>query len=118
MRYSDVRWRKSSRSGEQGNCVEVGAWRKSTRSTDQGLCVEVGVHTAGTGSGGGSVRISPWKASSHSSGEGGQCVEVAPDKTMVLARDSKDPDGPVLGFGADAWAAFLNTVKSGRLDLA
>ncbi|MBB4777515.1 hypothetical protein F4557_005933 [Actinomadura catellatispora] len=37
---------------------------------------------------------------------------------VVLARDSKDPDGPVLGFGADAWGAFLDTVKSGRLDLS
>ncbi|QKW38612.1 DUF397 domain-containing protein [Actinomadura sp. NAK00032] len=117
MRYSDVRWRKSSRSGEQGNCVEVGAWCKSTRSTDQGHCVEVGVHPVDTGSGGGSVRVSPWKASSHSTQQG-NCVEVASERAVVLARDSKDPDGPVLGFGADAWAAFLNTVKSGRLDLA
>ncbi|SNS90699.1 protein of unknown function [Actinomadura meyerae] len=41
-------------------------------------------------------------------------VDVA---AVVLARDSKDPDGPVLGFGAGAWAAFLDVVKSGRLDL-
>ncbi|GAA0583393.1 DUF397 domain-containing protein [Actinomadura livida] len=84
MRHSDVLWRKSSRSGEQGNCVEVG-----------------GV----------------WRTSSHSA-NAGSCVEVRPGQVVVLARDSKDPDGPVLGFGADAWGAFLDTVKSGRLDLS
>lgn len=38
-------WRKSShRTGDGGNCVEVGiAWRKSSYSTgDGGACVEVG----------------------------------------------------------------------------
>ncbi len=49
-------------------------------------------------------------------GNGGECVEVAAGELM-LTRDSKDPDGPVLGFGAGAWEAFLATVKSGRLDL-
>jgi hypothetical protein len=37
-------WRKSTRSGTSGNCVEVGdaAWRKSSRSANTGNCVEVG----------------------------------------------------------------------------
>jgi Domain of unknown function (DUF397) len=34
-------WRKSSYSGGNGNCVEVG-WRKSSYSGDNGNCVEVG----------------------------------------------------------------------------
>jgi hypothetical protein len=100
MKHSEVRWRKSSHSGEQGNCVEVGAWRKSSYSAQEGECVEVGGR----------------RASTHSSQEG-HCVEVGRGEAVVLARDSKDPDGPVLGFGADAWSAFLDTVKSGRLDL-
>ena len=33
-------WRKSSFSGDNGNCVEV-AWRKSSFSGDNGDCVEV-----------------------------------------------------------------------------
>lgn len=77
-------------------------WRKSSWSADEGNCVEIGA----------------WRKSSHSTGNGGQCVEVASERAVVLARDSKDPDGPVLGFGADAWAVFLDTVKSGSLDLA
>ncbi|QKG25578.1 DUF397 domain-containing protein [Actinomadura verrucosospora] len=76
-------------------------WHKSSYSSQQGNCVEVGV----------------WRKSTHSTGNGGQCVEVSADEAVVLARDSKAPEGPVLGFGADAWDAFLSTVKSGRLDL-
>jgi Domain of unknown function (DUF397) len=42
---SAAAWRKSTRSGQQGQCVEVAnlaaAWRKSTRSSQQGQCVEV-----------------------------------------------------------------------------
>ncbi|MER7079825.1 protein of unknown function [Saccharopolyspora kobensis] len=34
-------WRKSSYSGEETNCVEVG-WRKSSYSGEEGNCVEVG----------------------------------------------------------------------------
>lgn len=37
-------WRKSTFSGGEGNCVEVGmaSWRKSAFSGGQGSCVEVG----------------------------------------------------------------------------
>ena len=33
----------------------------------------------------------------------------------TAARDSKDPNGPILRFSADAWRTFLNEVRSGRL---
>jgi hypothetical protein len=44
-------------------------------------------------------------------------VEVADDGTgNVFVRDSKDPDGPVLGFDRDTWRAFLADVKQSRFD--
>ena len=45
MDLTNANWRKSSRSSDQANCVEIahvaGDWRKSSRSTDQSNCVEV-----------------------------------------------------------------------------
>jgi uncharacterized protein DUF397 len=35
-----MEWRKSSYSGDTGNCVEVG-WRKSSYSGSTGNCVEI-----------------------------------------------------------------------------
>lgn len=55
MGSSDMvfRWRKSSRSGGNGQCVELGiadqpasAWRKSTRSGGNGDCVELASYGA------------------------------------------------------------------------
>ena len=40
-----MRWRRSSRSGEEGNAVER-AWRKSSHSGPQDNCVEL-AHTPG-----------------------------------------------------------------------
>jgi hypothetical protein len=41
-----INWRKSSRSGNTAECVEVGNWRKSTRSGNEGDCVEAGNSSA------------------------------------------------------------------------
>jgi hypothetical protein len=51
--------------------------------------------------------------SSYSSGEGGQCVEVAAGIGAVHIRDSKDLTGPVLTASPEAWAGFVGLV-SGR----
>jgi hypothetical protein len=73
-------FRKSTRSGGSGNCVEVaalpldGVFRKSSRS-----------------------------------GGSGDCVEVAAVPGTVQVRDSKDPAGPVLAFSPAAWRAFVAT---------
>ena len=39
-----------------------------------------------------------WRKSTHSGPNGGECVELADvaGASVVAARDSKDPDGPVL----------------------
>ena len=58
-----------------------------------------------------------WRKSSHSSGTGGQCVEVAALSPSVAVRDSKDPDGPMLSFDAATWASFTSVIKAGLHDL-
>lgn len=52
-----------------------------------------------------------WRKATHSSGNGGNCIEVATAGLTVAVRDSKDPDGPRLAFGAQAWKAFAGKVK-------
>lgn len=54
-----------------------------------------------------------WRKSSRSSGQGGDCVEVAGLGRGVAVRDSKDPDGGVLAFDRAVFAAFVRTVRSG-----
>ncbi|MFD9685562.1 DUF397 domain-containing protein [Kitasatospora sp. NPDC059146] len=54
-----------------------------------------------------------WRKSTHSNGDGGQCIEVADGFHGVPVRDSKDPNGPSLRFSADAWAAFVSGIKAG-----
>ncbi len=54
-----------------------------------------------------------WRTSSYSGTNGGQCVEVGNDARLIVVRDSKDPDGSVLAFAADTWAAFAERVKAG-----
>ncbi|WP_406074606.1 DUF397 domain-containing protein [Micromonospora sp. NBC_01638] len=52
-----------------------------------------------------------WRKSARSSGNGGDCVEVADNLSGVVAvRDSKDPSGPALTFPPAAWVAFVAQV--------
>ncbi|MER6113195.1 DUF397 domain-containing protein [Streptomyces hirsutus] len=58
----------------------------------------------------------PWRKSSYSMGNGGNCVEVADDAHTVDApaidvRDSKVPDGPVLRLPGEQWQAFVAGLK-------
>lgn len=80
-----ARWFKSSRSGNNGTCVEVAfvptdaAWFKSSRSSNNGACVEVAITDA-----------------------------------VVAMRDSKDRSGPALAFPAAAWTNFLAIATSSQ----
>ncbi|MGI5166524.1 DUF397 domain-containing protein [Spirillospora sp. CA-253888] len=54
-----------------------------------------------------------WTKSGHSGG-GQDCVEVARALPEAVAvRDSKDPRGPVLLLGADAWRALTARLRVG-----
>lgn len=70
-------------------------WRKSSYSGSDGAdCLEVS---------------DAWRKSSYSSADGDDCLEVndAHDSAAVPVRDSKNPHGPAVLFGASAWAAFV-----------
>jgi Domain of unknown function (DUF397) len=56
-----------------------------------------------------------WRKNSHSTNQGGACVEIAQGVACVHARDSKHPQGPVLQFGPAEWRAFVTNVKSDTL---
>ena len=58
-------------------------------------------------------RAVTWRKSSYSGNNGGNCVEVGTAANLIAVRDSKDPDGSVLAFAADTWAAFAERVKAG-----
>ncbi|MBT2381891.1 DUF397 domain-containing protein [Streptomyces sp. ISL-111] len=51
-----------------------------------------------------------WTKSSHSTGNGGECVEVASSNMQVYVRDSKHLSGPVLTVGPGAWNGFVGFV--------
>ncbi|MFF3974676.1 DUF397 domain-containing protein [Streptomyces rubiginosohelvolus] len=55
----------------------------------------------------GAVPVSAWFKSSYSSGEGGECVEVANVVGSTHVRDSKNKAGARLSFGAEQWATFV-----------
>ncbi|MFI7577528.1 DUF397 domain-containing protein [Micromonospora sp. NPDC049497] len=53
-----------------------------------------------------------WRKSTRSSGNQGNCVEVADNlHGVVCVRDSKDRQGPALVFGPAAWQAFVEHAK-------
>jgi hypothetical protein len=52
-----------------------------------------------------------WRKSSYSSNGGGECIEAGRVPGAVLVRDTKDRDGGTLAFSADAWNAFVASLK-------
>ncbi|MGW7485864.1 DUF397 domain-containing protein [Streptomyces sp. NPDC054786] len=58
-----------------------------------------------------------WRKSSHSNGDGGNCVEVADHVPgLVPVRDSKAvPHGPALLIPAGAWCGFITALKADSL---
>ncbi|WP_326677084.1 DUF397 domain-containing protein [Streptomyces sp. NBC_01237] len=87
---------------ETGPDLKCAQWRKSSYSGNTGgECVECTV-TGGAA----------WQKSSYSGSTGGECVEMADASCgSVPVRDSKNPDGPVIVLGADAWRAFVDGLR-------
>ena len=57
-----------------------------------------------------------WRKSTHSGGNGGNCLEVATNLAGVVAvRDSKNPCGPTLTCTPAEWNAFLTDIKNGSV---
>ncbi|QOC95204.1 DUF397 domain-containing protein [Micromonospora craniellae] len=53
-----------------------------------------------------------WRKSTRSSGNGGDCVEVADNLPgVVLVRDTKDRDGGTLHVEPSAWQGFVDLAK-------
>ena len=53
-----------------------------------------------------------WRKSSFSGNGGASCVEVAGHDGMILVRDTKDRQGPVLSFSPQTWRQFADHVKA------
>jgi hypothetical protein len=58
-----------------------------------------------------SMSNTPWRKSSYSGGNGGECVEVADAANAVLVRDTTDREGCTLSVPAGAWKAFTATLR-------
>jgi hypothetical protein len=70
-------------------------------------------HSAGNGGECLEVAVT-WRKSSYSSGEGGQCVEVASCPDAVHVRDSKNTSGPMLTMTPGVWGAFVDFAMERR----
>jgi Domain of unknown function (DUF397) len=53
----------------------------------------------------------PWRKSSYSGGNGGNCVEVGAMPGVVLVRDTTDSDGQTLLVSTGGWRALLASLK-------
>jgi Domain of unknown function (DUF397) len=58
-----------------------------------------------------------WRKSSASTGQGGDCVEVAFAEDGVLVRHSRHRGGPVLLFTHSEWQAFVAGAQNGEFEL-
>lgn len=61
--------------------------------------------------------VAAWRKSRFCNGASA-CVEIAELEGVIALRDSKDPDGPVLIFTPEEWAAFIAGAKDGEFDYA
>ncbi|TYB49552.1 DUF397 domain-containing protein [Actinomadura chibensis] len=53
-----------------------------------------------------------WRKASHSTSNGGNCVEIASLPQVIAIRDSKDPNGPELVISSNDFRHLTETLKS------
>jgi membrane protein involved in colicin uptake len=58
------------------------------------------------------ISSAEWRKSSHSGGQGGECVELAAMVDSVAIRDSKDPDGARLLVNRRDFKRFAKALKN------
>lgn len=59
--------------------------------------------------------VTTWRKSTHSGGNGSDCVEVATASNQVLVRDTKHRSDTALAFSPAAWQRLTTTLKTTRL---
>lgn len=52
-----------------------------------------------------------WRKSSYSDANGGSCVEAASGSGVILVRDTTNRYGGTLEFSAEAWQAFVASLR-------
>jgi hypothetical protein len=57
------------------------------------------------------IDSAPWRKSSYSGTNGGDCVEAADMDGRILVRDTIDRGGAVLSISPDAWLRFTATLS-------
>lgn len=60
-----------------------------------------------------------WRKSTRTQSNGGQCVEAGPitdGSGRVAVRHSHHPDGSIIIYTREEWAAFLAGAKDGEFD--
>ncbi|TYB49555.1 DUF397 domain-containing protein [Actinomadura chibensis] len=53
-----------------------------------------------------------WRKASHSTSNGGECVEVTNVSTTIAVRDSKNPTGPMLIMSRNDFRHLTTTLKN------
>jgi hypothetical protein len=57
------------------------------------------------------IDSAPWRKSSYSGTNGGDCVEAADMGDRILVRDTTDRGGVVLSISPDAWLRLTGTLR-------
>ena len=57
------------------------------------------------------INSAPWRKSSYSGTNGGDCVEAADLDGRILVRDTTDRGGVVLSISPDAWHRFTGSLR-------